>query len=83
LGYPNKPIWFAIGKLQGIEMEQTFKAGKPTTHEMGRNGRLRMSNPKTCCYSFHCRGPKRHPKVPVTGARTQASTCIDALSHQL
>jgi hypothetical protein len=38
LGYPNKPIWFAIGKLQEIEMEKTFKAGKPTTHEMGWNG---------------------------------------------
>lgn len=38
MGYPNKPIWFAIGKLQGIEMEKTFKGGKPTTHEMGRNG---------------------------------------------
>jgi len=37
MGYPNKPIWFAIGKLQGIEREKTFKAGKPTTHEMGRN----------------------------------------------
>jgi len=46
LSYPNKPIWFAIGKLQGIEMEKTFKAGKLTTHEMGRNGPSSNVKPK-------------------------------------
>jgi len=76
MGYPNKPIWFAIGKLQGIEREKTFKAGKPTTHEMGRNGSSSDVKPENMLLQLYCRGPKHHPKVPVTGtrARTHAHT---------